>query len=263
MSIATKKIEKDEKIELLKATVCKGASDDEFKLFLMVCERTGLDPFARQIYSIPRGEGRTIQTSIDGFRLIAERTGKYSPGREPTYQYDDEDRLVSATSYIKKQTPDGTWHEVSATAHYEEFAQMYPNRQTGKSEPSKFWKQMPHVMLAKCAEAQALRRAFPSEMGGVYIKEEMDQAEVAEPEVEEPKVVLTTQQIAELIDLLKSDDEGLEKLNQKYQSYLFIPQDSYSKVIDWLKSRAKKKPVTHQPIEKKKPVTEEIEVFDE
>jgi phage recombination protein Bet len=164
-----------EKLKLLKDTVCKGATDNELQLFLHVCIRTGLDPFMKQIYSIPRGGQRTIQTSIDGFRLIAERTNRYSPGKEPTYAYDSNGKLVSATSTIKKMTADGSWHEISATAFNEE----YNGRNT-------FWNKMPHLMLAKCAECLALRRAFPAEMSGVYSDDEMQQAKKPDELKEDP-----------------------------------------------------------------------------
>ena len=165
-----------EKVELLKRTVCKDASDSELELFVHVCKRTGLDPFARQIHAVKRWQdGRevmTIQTGIDGYRLIADRTGKYSPGREPSFGYDAEGRLISATAYVKKQTADGTWHEVSATAHYDEYVGL---KKDGSA--NMMWRTKPHIMLSKCAEALTLRRAFPAELSGVYTKEEMDQAD--------------------------------------------------------------------------------------
>jgi hypothetical protein len=132
----------------------------------------------KQIYSIPRGGQRTIQISIDGFRVLAERSGKYAPGKEPTFTYDKDNKLLSATAYVKKQSKDGTWHEVSACAYFDEYSVGTP-----------FWKKMPHNQLAKCAESLALRKAFPAELAGLYSNEEMDQAgvtiEMIEPISEE------------------------------------------------------------------------------
>lgn len=146
--------------ELIKRTVCKGASDDEFLLFLHVAKKTGLDPLLRQIYSVPRGNQRTIQTSIDGLRLIACRTGEYMPGKESTFSYDSNGGLLSATAYVKKSDKNGNWHEISHTILYEEFA-----------SPTNFWKKMPHQMLSKCAEAACLRKAFP-DCQKIYLEEE-------------------------------------------------------------------------------------------
>lgn len=177
-----------DQIELIKRTVAKGASNDELKLFLHIANKSGLDPFARQIHAIKRwsaDEGRevmAVQTGIDGYRLVAERTGRYAPGREPSYQYNKDGFLVSATAYVKKQTSDGTWHEVAASAMYSEYV--------GKKKdgsPNRFWAQMPHVMLGKVAEALALRRAFPMELSGIYTYEEMDQAKREDQIVAAPK----------------------------------------------------------------------------
>jgi phage recombination protein Bet len=164
-----------DQIDIIKNSVCKGATDDELKYFLYVCVRTGLDPIMKQIYSISRGGNRTIQASIDGLRIIAERTKRYAPGKESTFVYDEKNQLISATSYVKKLTSDGTWHDVGSTAFLCEYCPQKNN----------FWQKMPRVMLSKCAEAAALRKAFPYEMGGLYSDDEMDQADIVPISLEE------------------------------------------------------------------------------
>lgn len=163
------------KIELVKDTIARGASDDELMLFLHLAKRSGLDPFSRQIYLIERrqqidGQWKTTrqpQTGIDGLRLIADRTDRYAPGRESQFTYDAAGALLTATAYVKKFVRH-EWHEIAATAHYDEYVQR-----TAKGEVTKMWNEKPHIMLAKCAEALALRRAFPAEMSGLYTADEI------------------------------------------------------------------------------------------
>ena len=222
----------EEKINLLKKTICKGATDDQFTLFLHACNRCGLDPFMKQIYAVMRnskeGVQMTIQTSIDGYRLIAERTGKYAPGREPTYVYTEKKELESATSYIKKQTTDGSWHEISASAYYDEYVQKFNDK------PSNFWAKMPHLMLAKCAEALALRKAFPAELSGVYTEDEMAQADVPAEEA----ITLDELEVIESL-LLEFPDKRENLLKLCKNNLSTIPRKNYKKVIDWLNSPPK------------------------
>ena len=102
-----------EKIELIKNTICKKATDEELKLFIHACQKTGLDPFMRQIFAVKRWDSSakkevmTIQTGIDGYRLIADRTGRYSPGKENEFGYEEDGNLKWAKAYVKKMTPDG------------------------------------------------------------------------------------------------------------------------------------------------------------
>lgn len=163
------------KVSLIKDTIARGASDDELMLFLHLAQRSGLDPFSRQIYLIERQSNvngswittRQPQTGIDGLRLIADRTDRYAPGREPSFTYDTDGRLETATSYVKKWVR-GEWHEVAASAHHREYVQTKKD-----GNPTKMWADKPHIMLAKCAEALALRRAFPAEMSGLYTSDEV------------------------------------------------------------------------------------------
>jgi phage recombination protein Bet len=184
-----------EKIELLKRTICRGASNDELELFVHACKRTGLDPFMKQVYALKRWqdgkEVMTIQTGIDGYRLIAERTGKYMPGREPTFEYDGDNRLIKATAYVQKLDVLGAWHEIAASAFFEEYCGYKKD-----GSITQMWRTKPHILLSKCAEALALRRAFPAELSGVYTSEEMEQAGPhIEPTIQtETAVAATTKQ---------------------------------------------------------------------
>jgi phage recombination protein Bet len=165
-----------EQIDTIKQTVARGANDAQLALFLQVCRSRGLDPFTKQVYYTPQG----IIVSIDGFRAIAERTGCYAPG--PTrFEYDANGGLVAAFVTVKKLVA-GTWHEVEESAYYEEYRGSSP-----------IWKRMPRVMLSKSAESRALRRAFSSELSGLYSPEEMDQAQRDERPVERPVVVVQPQ----------------------------------------------------------------------
>lgn len=209
----------DSKKELLKNTIARGLREDEFELFCLICKRTGLDPFMKQVYPVKRRDYKnnidvmTIQTSIDGFRAIAERTSSYAPGKESSYAYDSNGKLLSATSYIKKMTNDGEWHEVAATAFFEEYCQR------GKDgEPTQFWKKMPHVMLAKCAEALALRKAFPSVFSKIYTEEEMQQAVPIEPSSNE---VTKKSLIGQIISIIGQDESKRTAILGYYKANSF------------------------------------------
>lgn len=172
-------------VQTVKDTFAKGATDNELKLFLQTAKRTGLDPFARQIFCVKRwdssvgergGNVMSVQISIDGFRAIADRTGKYVPSREPSYNFNQDGGLESATAYIKK-FGGGVFHEIAATAFYSEYVQLKKD-----GTPNSMWNKMPRLMLAKCAESLVLRKAFPAELSGLYTSEEMgsDTTEIAQ-----------------------------------------------------------------------------------
>lgn len=178
----------EDKIGLMRRTIARGASDDELALFVEQCRRTGLDPFARQIYSVRRKqwnsqsrsyeEAQVIQVSIDGFRLIADRTHKYAgqvgpwwcgaDGEWKEVWLSDEPPTAAKVGVLRHD-----FHQpLFATALFKSYVQT-----NSHGEPVSRWKTDPAGMLAKCAEALALRRAFPHELSGLYTTEEMGQAD--------------------------------------------------------------------------------------
>lgn len=202
-------------LALIRKTVASDCNQDEFDLFIEVARRVGLDPFRRQIYAIVHSKDKpdkrklTIITGIDGFRAVAARNRDYRPDdEEPVIVYDADAKdpainplgIVKATVKAYKLAPDGQWFPVSGSAYWSEFAPIKDEwawdekankrKPTGRQtlDETSLWRKMPHVLLPKCAEAQALRRGWPEDLSAIYAAEEMERAMVditASAEVEQ------------------------------------------------------------------------------
>lgn len=187
-------------LSLMRRTVAADCNEMEFDLFMAVAQQKGLDPFTKQIHAVvynkdkPAKRKMAIITAIDGFRVIAERTGIYRPDEdEPDYTYDPDLKgplnplgLVKAKVKVWKADKPAT-----GVAYWEEFAPI--KDEWGENDEGRFkptgkqtldtggnWGKMPRVMLAKCAEAQALRKAFPERLSGLYEGAEFDRVRANE-----------------------------------------------------------------------------------
>jgi phage recombination protein Bet len=176
---------KKEILDLIKSTVASELTEQEFKLFLYQCTRTGLDPLCRQIHPIKRNSNNknkmSIQIGIDGMRIIAERTNKYLGQVGPWWCGEDgiwKDVWLSSGSPVAAKVGilrEGFKEPIYAVARFSSYCQSDYN---GKL--THVWAKMGDIMIAKCAEALGIRKAFPHDLSGLYITEEMQQ--IADPE---------------------------------------------------------------------------------
>lgn len=169
--------------ELLKGQIMgtdkqgKPRPDEDLYYFMYVAKRTGLDPMVKQIYPVYRWdyktgkEKMTIQVGIDGMRLVAERTGLYAGSDDALFDAEDQTHPNKATMVVYKVNKiTGERMPITASARWTEYAQT-----DKEGKIMGLWGKMPYLMLSKCAEALALRKAFPNELSGIYTDEEMAQ----------------------------------------------------------------------------------------
>jgi phage recombination protein Bet len=188
MSLITSSLR--DQVDLIKRTVAKGATDLELELFIKQCERTGLDPFSRQIYAIKRWDAQVgaevlqTQVSIDGLRTLAADTGELGGQDGPfwagrtgmwtdVWLQDDNPKASKVTVYRYVGDRRASF---TGVALWDSYCQRKKD-----GSPTRMWAQMGPEMLAKCAEALALRKAFPQGLSGLYTQDEMGQAHSEQP----------------------------------------------------------------------------------
>jgi phage recombination protein Bet len=159
-------------VDLIKRTVAPNATDDELELFLRDCERRGVHPLDKLIIFSKAGGKYTPITTIDYMRSRAAESGEMAGSDDA--RYSGEGKQLAATVTVYRLT-NGARYAYTATAR---LAEYYRNTPT--------WNHMAHTMTAKCAEALALRKAFPAQLAGLYTREEMQQAGVDEAPEPEP-----------------------------------------------------------------------------
>jgi phage recombination protein Bet len=168
-----------EQLDLLKRTIARGTTNDQFALFMGTADRLGLDPFSKHIYAVlrkdknnPDQRAMTIQVAIDGFRAVADRTGE-TDGQDGPYWCGDDGIWVDV--WLHETPPKGCKIDIYRKGRSRPFRGV-ATRLSYYQGSNPLWDSMPDNMLAKCAEALGLRKAFPAQLSGVYTPEEMDQA---------------------------------------------------------------------------------------
>src|SRR5579872_6414169 len=218
MQVATVESFDRRQIDVIRRTVEKDTSPEEFAFFLEVCKYRGLNPFNREIYAIMRQGRMTIQVGIDGLRKLAEKTGKYKGQKGPYFcghdgvwqegWFSSDPPVAAKVGVIRADFAEPMW----AIARYEAYVQL----KDGK--PNTMWKKFHDVLLAKCAEALAIRKTFPAECGGMYANEEMQQADSGSGNV----VVSTIAPNSERLEALYQNGKAKGMWHKREELFPFI-----------------------------------------
>lgn len=219
-------------VALIKSQIFPGSTDDELQLFLMACKRTRLDPFTKQIYAMHRRRKRPgsnsdyqtyvcIQTSIDGFRVVAGRYKDFAGSGEPVYTYAEGDtekkKPHSAKIEVFKINQITGERYVSGVgiAYWDEY---YPE----DPKNAVLWNKMPHNQLAKCAESLALRKAFPNDLANVYTEDEMGQSRDAVIAVDPVRNQLKEDALKKLSEALLDEDIPINLRDKVQRNWDFL-----------------------------------------
>lgn len=229
-------------VALIKQTVAKGATDDELRLFIQVCKGAKLNPFMKQVHFVKRWDSRegkevgAIQVGIDGFRAVAEGSGQYAGNDDPVYEGDKEidAPATKAKAAGKIMVPakatvtvykllEGQRYAFTATARWDEY---YPGQKMGFQ-----WHIRPYLMLGKCAEALALRKAFPTLLSGMYAAEEMEKGH--EEDNEQRRTIKKASTIREqLAKANPAEVEELAKMVDASDKYTPQQKTEFAKLVE-------------------------------
>lgn len=196
-----------DQVELIKRTIAKGATDDELKLFLWVAKRHRLDPFTRQLHIVKRFDSATnqnvatIQVGIDGYRQMASRYQDFGSVSEAEYGPMSEINRIQVPEWARvKVLKKGMTEPSVGVAYWREYAPDLADKKAF------MWRKMPRHMLAKCAEAIALRKAYP-DLADIYTDDEM--ARTTSEHTESGRQIITGAEQR----YLDREKDGLEKLS--------------------------------------------------
>lgn len=160
--------------QMIRDSFANGATKQEFEMLITVAKTRRLNPILRQIHFVKRWDTQkqrevwSTQVSIDGLRAVAQRTGLYDGQDEPEFEYNGKELRSAKVRVYRKD-----WNRPAVgVALFDEYAQRKKD-----GSLTQFWREKPHIMLAKCAEALAMRKAFPEDLSGLYTPEEMPEVE--------------------------------------------------------------------------------------
>lgn len=230
-------VDKKEQLELLKQTYAKGASDTEFKMLFAVGNKVGADPLRKEIYLVPfwdndaKRMARTPVVGIDWYRKQAGKSPNYAGQGEAEFGNDVTSNGCTHPEWAVVPIYNHRFSQpVRVRVFWNEVAKISKDGVAVSN-----WKTMPHTMLAKCSEAQGIRKAFPEEVGGVYIEEEMPTEIITATAIETTKTNIQAAEVKAVLDPGKVEYLGqlLQCIGKKPEAFLkFLKKDKIEDLTD-------------------------------
>lgn len=173
-----------ELMTVLQSSLYPGASPASIKMVLGYCRATGLDPMQKPVHIVPMWDGKTqqmrdvVMPGIGMYRTQAARTGCAGVS-EPDFGPDVTEAIggqqitfpVWCRVTVKRKIATGEIVEFTAKEFWKENYAVRGGKEKSIA-PNAMWTKRPYGQIAKCAEAQALRKAFP-EIGSEPTSDEM------------------------------------------------------------------------------------------
>ena len=222
----------EEELKTLKNTVAANANEHEFKMFIALSKRYGLDPFNKEIF-FWKVKGRpTIMTSRDGYLKIADRHPEYDGLVSDVVRENDDFKRTS--NGIDHQYSSNRGKIIGAYALVYRKDRKYPIYIFAPfaeyNAPSKVWKQYPSAMILKVAESMALKRAFT--VSGLVSREEMEVTQMQEEGAKFNNDIETVEVISE--DTAIDNDDSLTEREAEIKNLVDNSSEVRKELYDYL-----------------------------
>lgn len=248
-----------EVMDVLRNSLYVGAKDESIKMVLGYCAAAGLDVMQKPVHLVPMWDSKSgamrdvVMPGIGLYRTQAARSGEYAGVTDPEFGADKEENIggvtltypVSCKVTVKRLLPNGTVAEFSATERWKENYAVKGGKEKSIA-PNSMWIKRPYAQLAKCAEAQALRKAFPEcgsaptadEMEGKALDDSMVVEATATP-VKESKPERKTMTIKDLTDKYTKDKTDNDGVVTKFSPKSLIErgEETAQNLIDFLSAK--------------------------
>lgn len=180
-----------ELVKVLQSSLYPGAKTDSIKLVLSYCKAAGYDPMQKPVHIVPMWDGKeqvmrdVIMPGVGLYRTQAARTGQLAGMSEPEFGEDVTEKIGGVeTTYpkwcrvtVRRRLQTGEIVEFTAREFWKENYAVKGGKDKSIA-PNAMWTKRPYAQLAKCAQAQALRIAFPEATGSEATADEMEGREI-------------------------------------------------------------------------------------